>query len=188
MRKKHWALGIILSLMLLIWGCKYRTTCSTGMTDCAVIAQIDFTPKDDTYNINWTGNKNAYSLVEHYVVHFQLDRNAPENFGIPIDIQEKRWYGWSSIGYISAKFAEGAKTPTFEYKRQCCGASTYPDGTPEVITDGTFWIGCTKKGKIKANGPKGDDSNATMRLHVIEWSYKVRVSETNSPKHEVNCK
>jgi len=188
MQKKTWGLGIVWSLTLLMGGCTYDPACTPRATDCAIITKIDLTPQDGTYNINWTGNKNNYSLVEHYAIHLKLDRNAPEKIILPVGIQEKRWNGWRELGYFIATFAKGAQTPTIEYKRQCCGASTYPDGTPEVLTDGTFWIGCTQKAKIKANGPKGDDSNATIRLETNEFSYGVKLSQKVSPKHEVNCK
>lgn len=160
--------------------------------DFAQIQTLDFRPVDGNYDINWPGPPRraiTYGDCEHYVVDIQLDRDAPCDFSRTFKITEKRWWGWDTLGQFTASFTEGSGVPTISYSRQCCGASAYPSGAPSSLTDGTFWIGCTKKGKIKANGEKGDDGHALIRLDKVNKDDGIGVSGYNfSPQHDVNCR
>jgi hypothetical protein len=159
--------------------------------DFASIQTLDFRPVDGNYNLNWPGPPRRalnYNDVEHYTIDMQLDRDAPCNFSRTFQIRENRWWGWDTLGEFTANFTEGSRVPSISYSRQCCGASRYPAGAPSILADGTFWIGCTKKGKTKANGEKGDNRNATIRLEKLNKNDGIGVSGYKfSPQHAINC-
>ena len=163
--------------------------CKPDDTSCAVIAVIDFVPTDGSYDIGRKpGGKLRYADVEHYRVQLQLDKPAPRSFSRNFRIMEVKSY-WpdAKLGYFTASFAQGSRTPTVSYKRKCCGARSYPEGAPEVLSDGTFWLACTKKGKIKANGPVSDDGHARIRLQKVNKADGFPVAGKYSSIHAVRC-
>lgn len=130
----------------------------------AEIQTLDFS---GNYNITTPSGPLTYADVEHYTVNIRLDRDAPCNFSRKFEIKEDRVIGDHKLGEFTATFTKGSRTPSISYARQCCDATAYPSGAPSTLTDGTFWIGCTKRGKTKANGKKGDDGHAKIRLEKV---------------------
>jgi len=156
----------------------------------AEIEQLDFT---GNYNINTPDDPVTFNDVNRYTVNIRLDRAAPCNFSRTFDIKEVRTGSDLKLGELTATFTAGSTTPSISYSRQCCGTTKYPSGAPANLTDGTFWIGCTKRGKIKANGPKGDDGHASIRLEkqAIGTACSTDICVTGfkfSPRHDVNCR
>src|SRR6266850_3349255 len=151
----------------------FDNPCQPGETNCVVLAAKDFSPQDGSWNINWPGpprRELTFSDLEHFTVNLQLDRNAPQTFSRDFLIREDRWYGWDTLGQFTATFAAGSRTPSISYPSQCCGATGSPSGTPNPLVGSTFWVGCTKRGRVKANGRYGDDGNATIRLEKVNKS------------------
>ena len=183
-------LGIITVAMLLTGLSRTPPLpCDSEETTCAIFTKIDFTPNDGSYDIGRKpSGKLQYSDLEHFAVNLQLDRPAPKAFSRNFRIMEVK-SNWpdAKLGYFVASFNEGSTTPTISYKRQCCGASTYPAGTPEILSDGTFWIGCTKKGKVKANGPKSGNGQARIRLEKVNKDDGFGVQGKFSPEHTIKC-
>ncbi len=165
--------------------------CPRDDLNCAIFAEIDFTPVDGSYRIGKKASgKMKYSDVEHFNVIIKLDRPAPEAFKRDFKIMEVKSY-WpdAELGRLTASFVAGSTTATIVYNRQCCGASSYPTGAPAILNDGTFWKGCTKKGKIKANGETGDDGHAIVRLEKVypSTSGGIGVEGKVSPNHTIRC-
>jgi len=165
----------------------FFTQCLPNSTDCVVISKLDFTPQDGSYEMKKTGRTLIYANVEHFVVNIGLDRPAPRTFSRVFEIKEDRWNGWTTLGKFTATFSKGSTTPDISYLRKCCGAAFSPTGTPATLTDGTFWMGCTKRGKVKANGKKGNDGDAIIRLEKVNQWDAVAVKGKYSPKHFVQC-
>ena len=166
----------------------FDNPCDPGETNCAVLTTINFTPQDGNYNIGTRPNgKLSYSDLEHYSVVLQLDRPAPTAFSREFLIREDKFWGDATLGKFTASFAAGSTTPTISYVRQCCGATTFPTGTPANLTTGTFWMGCTKKGAVKANGPKGDNGHAKTYLEKVNKSDSIGIKGKFSPKYNINC-
>lgn len=192
--KSYWLIiftGFVIGTSLI--GCPigrsgYETPCDK---DCVKLSKIDFVPVSGGYNIEWPGpprHKLNYNTdVKHFNVLLELDRNAPRSFSREFLIQEDRWYGWDTLGKFTATFNEGSRTPTISYASKCCGATTAPTGTPNPLIGNTFWMGCTKKGNTKANGPKGDDNEADIRLEKVNKSDSIGVRGKFSRLHLVKC-
>lgn len=169
----------------------FDNPCEANETNCVVLSAKDFSPQDGSWSINWPGPPRAdltFAGAERFRVTLQLDRNAPQTFSRDFLIEEDRWFGWETRGRFTATFAAGSRTPTISYPGQCCGAAAIPAGTPANLTDGTIWIGCTKAGRVKANGPHGDDGQARIRLAKVNKSDSIGVQGKFSPAHDVNCR
>lgn len=195
---RHWhkgwtILGALAAILLLagpIGRSGYDNPCNADATNCVVLTQIAFSPVDGSWNINWDGpprHNLTFATAERYRVLLQIDRDAPTTFSRDFLIQEDRWYGSSTLGRFTATFNSGSRTPVISYSARCCGATATPSGTPANLSDGTFWMGCTKAGRIKANGPHGDDGHATIRLEKVNKQDSVGVKHKFSSKHDVNC-
>jgi len=167
----------------------FDNPCEPNETNCVVLSKIDFAPQDGSWNLNWPSPRHSLVFAEakRFRVILELDRNAPETFSRDFLIKEDRWFGWETRGQFTATFNAGSRTPVISYPSVCCGADTIPSGTPATLSDGTFWMGCTRLGKVKANGPHGDDGNARLRLEKVNKSDDIGVQHKFSPAHEVNC-
>jgi hypothetical protein len=185
-------LMVLIFLQLGITGRRgFDNPCEPDETNCVVLSTIAFSPVDGSWNINWAGPPRddlRFSQAERYRITLELDRNAPRAFSRDFLIRENRWYGWDTLGRFTASFAAGSRTPTISYPSQCCGADAIPAGTPANLTDGTFWMGCTKAGRIKANGPHGDDGHASIRLEKVNKDDGIGVKNKFSQEHDINCR
>jgi hypothetical protein len=64
----------------------------------------------------------------------------------------------------STQFPWGGSS--LSYSNAIDGASA-PVGAPlSGSTNGSFWLGCTKKGRVKGNAPHGDDGHANVYLKI----------------------
>jgi hypothetical protein len=169
----------------------FDNPCEPGETNCVELQTRDFSPRDGTWDINWPGPPRAdltFNNAERFTINLQLDRNAPRTFSRDFLISADRTFGRQTLGRFTATFAMGSRTPTISYPSECCGAERIPAGTPANLTDGTFWMGCTKEGRVKANGPRDDDQHARIRLEKVNKSDSVGVKHKYSPDHDVNCR
>lgn len=182
----------VVTAMFLLTGMTGRSgfdsQCLPDEKNCVVLSYKDFTPKDGSYHLKYTGAALSYADVDHFIVDIRLDRPAPSTFSRVFKIMEDRWYGWNRLGKLTATFPQGATTPNITYSNQCCGATGTAAGAPNPLTDGTFWIGCTKKGKVKANGEKSGNTYAKIRLEKVNKDDGVGVKGKFTPVHTVTCK
>jgi len=178
--------AIAVTLFLMGFG-TYRTEVPCEATYCLEITTINFSPQDGSWNLNWHGGNLTYANAEHYVVNIQLKDPAPITFSREFLIREDKFWGDATLGVLTATFSTGSQTAAISYLRQCCGATKYPTGAPSTLSDGTIWMGCTKKGYVKANGQKGDDSHAKIYLEKVQKADSVGVKKKYSPKYDVTC-
>jgi len=168
----------------------FDNPCEANETNCVVLEVRDFSPRDGSWTLTWAnpGSNLTFATAERFDINLRLDRNAPQTFSRDFLISEARFMGRHTLGRFTATFAAGSRTPTISYPAQCCGATATPSGTPANLTDGTFWMGCTAQGRVKANGPHGDDGHARIRLEKVNKADSIGVKNKFSSEHDVNCR
>jgi hypothetical protein len=159
-----------------------------------IISKLDFVPLTrDDYLINWPGPPRKaveYSDCYHFKPVIELQDPAPKTFTRDFDIVADHSPD-EMIGVFTATFEEGSRVPNeIKYLSIVPGSGARaPAGTPDVIYD-KFWMGCTKKGKIKANGIK-DDRKAkvyiTLSPVMIPADGVIIGGVGKSRKHRVKC-
>lgn len=157
------------------------------------IAKLDFIPIDrDDYKLKWTGSAITYLNCYHFEPVIELEEPAPKTFTRDFDIVKDRWWiiADEMIGGFSVTFYEGSRVPDeIKYNDALISSSQVPPGTPATVY-GKFWMGCTKKKKIKANADKdGEDGNLYITLSpVMIPADGVTIGGIgSSPKHHVSC-
>jgi len=146
-----------------------------GVEQVIKVTSVNFAADDDTFNLNWPGPPRrpwVEADKEYYTVTINLSAPAPEAFKFAYYVKEnRRWWFDPSLGYLSASVALGAST-----------------------AQGKFWLVCTKKGKVKGNLGKGDDSHAVVYLEDSGLSYERELDnwyyryEAIRKEHTVRCK
>lgn len=181
-------------VLLVLSGCLGRSGfeygCEAADQNCVNITFLDYRPQTGTYDIHWPSPRQwlTYSDVKHFVLDLEIDRPAPSAFSITFDIEEDRWSGWDTLGKLTASFPAGATRPTITYAARCCGAERAPTGTPDPLVGTTFWMGCTKAGRIRGNGPHGDDGHASIRLKRSNTEGSVSAgNRSKTVAHTVRC-
>ena len=158
------------------------------------IAKLDFKPIERSdYKLKWIPETPIkYENCYHFEPVIELEEPAPKTFTREFDIVKDR--GWpiadEMIGGFSVTFNEGSKVPgEIKYLSTLNSSSKVPPGTPDEVF-GKFWMGCTKKQKIKANADKdGKDGNLYITLAPIMIPADgVTIGGVGrSPKHKVSC-
>lgn len=158
-----------------------------------IISKLDFVPIERVdYKLKWTGNAITYTNCYHFKPIIELEEPAPKTFTRDFDIVKDRWWiiADEMIGGFSVTFNEGSKVPSeIKYDSSLISSSAVPPGTPDPVY-GKFWMGCTKKKKIKANADKdGEDGDVYITLSPIMIPADgVTIGGLgSSPKHHVSC-
>jgi len=217
--KPYWHLGAKVSLTILLastlgmQGCAEKMAYGGRYVDIPVlsttmgigrggydkanvrIAKLDFVPIDRAdYKLKWTGNAVRYSDCYHFKPIIELEEPAPKTFTRDFDIVKDRSWPFADemIGGFSVTFTQGSKVPSENqiiYPASLISSSQAPIATPDPVT-GKFWMGCTRKKKIKANADKdGETGNLYITLSpVMIPADGVTIGGVgSSPKHNVRC-
>lgn len=140
-------------------------------------------------DIDWVnpGNNLNYSNVKIYTPIVQLENPAPRNLSFNINVWESRSvFSDYLLGSFSAYINQGSQsvtsvnTPNFN-----TSANVVPVGAPAYETRG-FWLGCTKKGKVRGNEGRGDNSQADVYL-TIEWATATHTGQLKSNSRSIRC-
>ncbi|UCF06579.1 MAG: hypothetical protein JSV33_06005 [bacterium] len=150
------------------------------------ITKLDFVPKRGrSYNINWPGPPRRllrYADVKHFKPLIELKTKAPIGFLLMINVKEYR-EAWGvdelvsdiELTYFTARFEVGKRIPTeIKMVNHIKGPPRDPGGSPRY-TFGSFWLGASKRGRIRGNIGTGDDRHARVYLELFSlWVPEVR--------------
>lgn len=171
MVNKYFVIVAMVSLFFLggIYGCRH-----TRPTQSLVkVNFIDFAPQDGDYDLNWPGPPRrpwTNADKEYYKATIELDVPAPETFNLHFYVKESKFGSDPKLGYFTATFNRDAKR-----------------------SQPTFWLVCTKAGKVKGNVGKGDDRHANVYLEsnglasdvdLDTWTWEITASRW---EHDINC-
>ena len=152
---------------------------------------LDFEPQSgSSYTIEWKEVQLHYDDVKHFVPSISLDHALETAQSITFEIMvDRSWRRDPKIGWFLAEFDAGAKTPKQIKTPNNIPGVTNPIQSPPV-TEGSFWLGCTKKGRVKGNESKDNDSHAVVYFQVSSGLYVDgrRLTDTRSVSHVVECK
>ena len=127
---------------------------------------LDFYPNGTSnYNINWPGpprRKLKWQDVKAYTPIISLDKNSPREMTLFFWIKADRTM-WSdpTLGFLKVTIPAGSKIPQMGsiHYPSASGEGVAPQGAPPSNNDDNrtydaFWLGCTKRGKVKGNEGK----------------------------------
>jgi hypothetical protein len=160
--------------------------------------KLDFAPREDGWDIEWLGpgmmRQMSYGDVKSYTVSIELEQ--PVYPTTPYKLSFYLMSGNHVLGGLSAEFDANSRTPSATtYVRRFEGEAV--PGTPDTPYDQGFWLGCTKRGRVKGNGVKsvGHSVNLYLRMFGLSrftdgkwhsWIYK-ESARRNSPEHNIRC-
>jgi hypothetical protein len=159
---------------------------------------IDYQPIDGDYGMNWCGPPRQnldWSCVEFYKPIVELKSSARCDVYFVIVIREDvSWWFDNELGLFSVTIRQGNKVPKDEdiICRATCSINA-PQNSPDCST-GSFWLGCTKKGKVRGNEGKSDGRSADVFIEISSYLFEwggVRYIEMDdnkqSPRHTIRC-
>ena len=160
---------------------------------------FDFIPiGTDDYNLNWPGpprRKLTWADVKFYRPEVEIDVPAPSDITFFFWIKADRgWWPDPTLGFFSVKILKDRKTPRIEDIScpSASGSGKPPQNAPPEGSIGSFWLGCTKKGKVRGNEGKDNDRHARVYMECfdlivceipLDWSWE----NDQSPRHTVRC-
>jgi len=159
------------------------------------LVNLTFNPESGDYNINGTGQNLAYTNVKFYLLSVGLDKPAPGSFTITYDIKGDEFWSDPLLGQVQVRFNTGNTTPTSIRYINTLNGTRVPTGAPPV-TEGKFWLGCTKKKILRGNAGKGQDGNAPVYLERSHTEFHGGTSNFTigggqggriSSPHEITC-
>jgi len=157
------------------------------------ISDYDFVPQSGgTYDANWVGPPRRdlrWADVKRYVPTFSIQQRATRRpVNINFGVMEERLLGDTRLGTLRVTLVPtnqgGGVLLTYVSEE---GDARRPTGAPTEIHD-SFWLGCTRAGRVRGNHGKGDDSHADVYLKMI-WASEHRTitMPEKSRVHRVRC-
>ena len=165
------------------------------------IIKLDFEPiNSSNYNLTCTNDHMIYSQgAKLFRPIIRLNRPAPVGFEFNVTIQEDGVFSDPTIGFFTVRFETGDTVPSSintpndkETVELALGMNInrMPVGAPVQETRG-FWLGCTKKCKIRGNGPAGDPGRQNVYLdrdNIFRPDGPMELGgKDKSPNHQVEC-
>jgi len=162
------------------------------------IKKLDFVPKSgSSYDLNWPGpprRKLRYSDVKHYIPIIELEKPAPIGFTIGVFVKEERLLRPNyELSFFKASFDIGKRVPSeIKMLNDYPGPPPVPSGSP-MYTLGSFWLGASKKGKIRGNTGKGNDRHARVYIERSTlwqpdiFNFARLIGKTKSKLHTVRA-
>ena len=175
------------------------------------VVRLNFSPLHGmTYDLDWPGPPRRpirWQDTKLYYVEVELDRPAPVDMPFSFYVREdvSGWFD-TELGFVSITIRKGRVTPMSQdiVGVAAGGGAIAPIGTPNPVRGG-FYLGCTKKGKVKGNyGKNGRNANVFIeeaakpdpRRVRVEWADRIRTNSTTgsgpgarqSPRHLVRCR
>ncbi len=153
---------------------------------------IDFRPETgNSYNIEWTGPPRralTYSDVKFYIPLIDLSGPATTDhlrrFQIKVD---RSWWWDKQIGEFEAIYLTGQIEPSVIRYASALEDALPPANAPAETTK-KFWLGCTRKGKVKGNI---DKHSSSARVYLEEEDRQLSANTILigriSPRHTVKC-
>jgi len=153
---------------------------------------FDFNPQSGNYDANWPGPPRrdlTYADVKHYVPFFNIAHFASRhNVRVNFWIKERQTFSDTTLGFFSVDFRPanegGMAIVTY---LSAVGDARTPTGAPQETT-GTFWLGCTRAGKVRGNEGRGDDGYAEVYLERFNIAQGNFSAPARSPTHVVRCR
>ena len=160
-------------------------------TDTRVEDNINFVPETgNSYNIEWSGPPREplnYDQVKFYIPQIELVIPATRNYLQRYKIKVDRWFGDKQIGEFEALYDAGQTEPRIIRYASFLQLSEPPSNAP-VETKGKFWLGCTKRGKVKGNIGKHSNSVVIyLEEDDIRLSSDLVLRGRKSPKRTIKC-
>jgi hypothetical protein len=158
-------------------------------TQAVKVKTLDFVPASgSSYDLNWPGppRRNLqYADVKHYTPSIVLDSPTPRRLTLGFWVKESRslWFD-DMLGSFTAIFNRCSTVPDDIVCVNVGVGGQTPAGAP-AQTRGTFWLGATKKGKVRGNEGRGDDRDAEVYLEAFE--YFSLPGESQSRKHHIRA-
>jgi hypothetical protein len=127
-------------------------------------------PAEESYRIAIPDGKLEYADVAHFTPEILIDRNGRQgDIRFTIEVKERKRSRDDTIGVMELTIPDGRSqhiglTRTLAYPSAVRGA-TPPVNAP-FETLGTFWIGCTRKARVRGNAPKTDNARADVYLEI----------------------
>jgi hypothetical protein len=152
------------------------------------ITGYNFGPQTGGFNAEWPGPPRhllRYDEVKHYVPSFSVQGAPAARITVNFWIMEERTLWDATLGMVRVEF-EPSGAVTIRYPSRS-GNGQAPQGAPATTT-GTFWLGCTEKGRVRGNEAHSDDGHARVYLKMFEHATGGNVfGPTHSPSHDVRC-
>lgn len=160
---------------------------------------FDYSPIDGSeYALNWPGpprRELRWEDVKIYRPSVRLDNPAPAEIAFSFWVKEDRsWWFDKTLGLVRVTFRQGEMLPSDAdiIGPSASGSGKAPFDAPSHATGG-FYLGCTKKGKVKGSEDKnGREATVYMERFSVASTGGVPVdwySESDqSPRHKIRCK
>lgn len=162
-----------------------------------VFNAFDFLPQPgghDHYDIKWPGAPTQplhWNNVTFYVPSVSLTAPAPTDVTLCFWIKDDVSMWWdTTLGTFCVTIHKGATRPTAPADIKAPTGDAPPAGAPNFHS-GAFWLGCTKKGKIKGSESKnGQDADVYIEsFEVLSTGVPLtwKTTASQSPRHRVQC-
>lgn len=151
---------------------------------------LDYEPVPaGSYHIQAQNGPIKYSDVKHYIPTLRLSPAAPSRLVMTFELKEDRRARRDPVfGTFTLVFEKGMTSPSEIRTPNNLPDVRNPPGAPDV-TMGSFWIGCTKAGKIKSNSAKDNDGRGRLYVqHSFGYVEGYRLMGTRSDNHTVECR
>ena len=157
-------------------------------TATVTLTSYDFRPQSGSYNAEWPGpprHRLRYDEVKHYVPTFSVRTPPSRQITVNFWIREERTLWDATLGMLTAEFNPSG-TVTIRYPSRS-GAGQAPENAPAQTT-GTFWLGCTERGRVRGNEGHGDDAHARVYLEMFTVATGgTPYGPRHSASHDVRC-
>lgn len=169
-------------------GC-YHTGTSTSNI---VVRPFDFAPSDGTYNLNCSGRALQWSDVEFYTPQISLQDPAPADVQLFFWVKKDRTM-WAdpTLGFFHATIRQGQRQPAAnDIVGPTHNGGAAPQGAPNE-TRGNFYLGCTRKCKVKGSEGKDDNrSNTYLEIFnlAVTGGFDWEAMDKQSPRHSISCR
>lgn len=160
------------------------------------VLPFDFIALDGDYGMNWCEPREDlnWANVDFYKPLITLESPAPCDITLYFWIKEdiSFWFD-NELGWFYVTIRRGSQNPIDSdiYCPSDCNCLRVPTNSPSGSI-GSFWLGCTKKGKVRGNeGKTGRGANVYIEIfslagiqgESVNWDY----TSDQSPRHYIYC-